>query len=119
EEGWKWVAVAVDFPYTYDEGLREIDGEQPAVSNEGEARLEALREEADRLEDEWSGAEDVPDEVTNRITGIDAEIAAIVSPPLVYDPEEVARAGVFVSIDVDGSLHIERGFMRPEDEPVE
>jgi len=119
EEGWKWVAVAVDFPYTYDDGLREIDGEQPLVSDEGEVRLEALREEADRLEDQWSGADDIPDDVTARVNAIDVEIAAIVSPPLVYDPAEVARAGAFVSIDVDGSLHIERGFVRPEDEPVE
>jgi len=119
EEGWKWVAVAVDFPYTYDDGLREIDGEQPPVSDEGEVRLEALREEADRLEDQWSGADDIPEEVTARVNAIDIEIAAIVSPPLVYDPAEVARAGAFVSIDVDGSLHIERGFVRPEDEPVE
>jgi ParB family chromosome partitioning protein len=42
-----------------------------------------------------------------------------VSRPLIYDPAEVARAGVFVSIDGDGSLYIERGFVRPEDEPVE
>jgi ParB family chromosome partitioning protein len=31
----------------------------------------------------------------------------------------MARAGVFVSIDVDGSLYIERGYVRPEDEPAE
>src|SRR3546814_15604680 len=29
------------------------------------------------------------------------------------------RSGAFVSIDVDGSLHVERGFVRPEDEPAE
>jgi len=119
EEGWKWVAVAVDFPYTYDDGLRTIDGEQPPVSDEGEARLEALREEADRLEDQWSGADDIPEEVTARVNAIDVDIAAIVSPPLVYDPAEVARAGVFISIDVDGSFYVERGFVRPEDEPAE
>ncbi|MBN8816295.1 MAG: ParB/RepB/Spo0J family partition protein [Sphingomonas sp.] len=119
EEGWKWVAVAADFPYTYDDGLRVIDGEQPPVSDEGEARLEALREEADRLEDQWSGADDIPDDVTARVNAIDVEIAAIVSPPLVYDSVEVARAGAFVSIDVDGSLYVERGFVKPEDEPAE
>lgn len=119
EEGWKWVAAAVDFPYTYDDGLRAIDGEQPPVSDEGETRLEALREEADRLEDQWSGADDIPEEVTARVNAIDVEIAAIVSPPLVYDPAEVARAGVFISIDVDGSFYVERGFVRPEDEPAE
>ena len=29
-----------------------------------------------------------------------------------------SRAGVFVSIDSDGSLYVERGYVRPEDEPA-
>ena len=40
--------------------------------------------------------------------------------PSSYDPAEIARAGVFVSIDGEGALRVERGFVRPEDEaPVE
>ena len=35
---------------------------------------------------------------------------------LVYDPAEIARAGVFVSIDAEGLLSIDRGYVRPEDE---
>lgn len=119
EEGWKWVAVAVDFPYDYDDGMRVIDGDQPEMTDADEARLASLREEAESLEEEWSGAGDVPDEVDARVTAIDEEISAIVSRPLVYQPTEMARAGVFVSIDVDGSLYVERGYVRPEDEPAE
>src|SRR5262249_49491797 len=37
--------------------------------------------------------------------------------PVAYDPDEIAFAGAFVSIDRDGSLRIERGYVRPEDEP--
>jgi ParB family chromosome partitioning protein len=33
-----------------------------------------------------------------------------------YDPAEVAQAGIFVSIDGNGELFVERGFVRPEDE---
>lgn len=119
EEGWKWIAVAVDFPYNYDDGMRVIDGEQPALIEEDEAKLASLREEAEALEEAWSGTGDVPDEVDARVTAIDEEISALVSRPLVYDPIEMARAGVFVSIDVDGSLYIERGYVRPEDEPTD
>ncbi|WP_257551687.1 ParB/RepB/Spo0J family partition protein [Sphingopyxis sp. DBS4] len=117
-EGWKWVEQAVDFPYGHTYGLRPIDGEESASSEEDEARLEALREEADRLEDQWAGEEDIPDEIAARIQAIDEEIAPLVSKPLLYDPAEMAIAGAFVSIDVDGSLHIERGYVRPEDEPA-
>lgn len=119
EEGWKWIAVAVDFPYDYDDGMRVIDGDQPEMTEADETRLAVLREEAEALEEEWSGAAEVPDEVDARVTAIDEEISAIVSRPLVYQPTEMARAGVFVSIDVDGSLYIERGYVRPEDEPAE
>jgi ParB family chromosome partitioning protein len=119
EEGWKWIAVAVDFPYDYDDGMRVIDGDQPEMTGEDDARLASLREEAEALEEEWSGAGEVPDEVDARVTAIDEEISDIVSRPPVYQRTEMARAGVFVSIDVDGSLHIERGFVRPEDEPAE
>ena len=119
EEGWKWIAVAVDFAYDYDDGMRVIDGDQPEMTESDEARLAALREEAEALEEEWSSVADVPDEVDARVTAIDEEISAIVSRPLVYQPTEMARAGVFVSIDVDGSLYVERGYVRSEDEPAE
>lgn len=117
EEGWKWVAVAIDFPWNASQGLRALDGEQPALTEEDEARLAALQQEADALEAEWAESSDIPDEVDARITQVDEAIGAIVERPLVYDLEEVARAGVFVSLDRNGSLYIERGFVRPEDEP--
>jgi ParB family chromosome partitioning protein len=117
-EGWKWVEAAVDFQYGHTYGLRAIDGEEPEANAEDEARVEALREEADRLEDEWAGQDEIPDEVSARIEEIDEEIAPLVSKPLIYDPAEVAIAGAFVSIDVDGSLYVERGYVRPEDEPA-
>jgi ParB family chromosome partitioning protein len=117
-EGWKWVEAATDFPYGHTYGHRPLEGEESPSSEEDEARLEALREEADRLEDQWAGEDEVPDEVAARIQAIDEEIAPLVSKPLIYDAAEVAIAGAFVSIDVDGSLHVERGFVRPVDEPA-
>ena len=55
-----------------------------------------------------------------RLGEIETALAAFEARPVVYDPTEIARAGVFVSIDADGDLRIERGYVRPEDEaPVE
>ncbi|WP_315760829.1 ParB/RepB/Spo0J family partition protein [Sphingomonas sp. Y38-1Y] len=117
-EGWKWVVAAVDLPYPYDDGMRPIEGAQPDLTEEQEARLAVLREEADALEAEWAEARDIPDEVHVRVNAIDEEIAALVERPLAYDPEAMARAGVFVTIDHLGNLNIDRGYVRPEDEPV-
>ncbi|SEO22388.1 chromosome partitioning protein, ParB family [Pseudorhodobacter antarcticus] len=36
--------------------------------------------------------------------------------PLIYEAEDVARAGVFVTLDRYGVLALHRGFVRPEDE---
>ena len=36
---------------------------------------------------------------------------------MLYTPEQMAQAGAFVSIDGNGRLLVERGFVRPEDEP--
>lgn len=118
EEGWKWIAVALDFPYGHRFELRELNGEPVPMSDEEESRLAALREEADQLENEWSDADEIPDEVEARITTIDEEIAALLARPLTFDPEEQARAGAFVSIDTYGSLYVDRGYVRAEDEPA-
>ena len=38
---------------------------------------------------------------------------------MAFDPDQTAKAGVFVSIDADGTLLVERGYVRPEDEATE
>ena len=45
-------------------------------------------------------------------------LAAFENRPLRYDPAEIPRAGVFVSIDPEGHVAVERGYVRPEDEPT-
>jgi len=39
--------------------------------------------------------------------------------PLIFGPAEVARTGVYVELDRDGSLAVYRGYVRPEDEREE
>ena len=117
-EGWKWVASAVDLPWDVTNGLRAIDGVPVSRTEQEDARLAELETEAETIEAKWAEDPNVPDEVHERIAAIDAEIGALVERPVIFDTEEMARAGVFVSIGTDGSLSIERGFVRPEDEPV-
>jgi ParB family chromosome partitioning protein len=117
-EGWKWVATAVDLPWDVAHGLRALDGVEVPMSPEEEASLERLEAEAEALEAEWSDAPDVPEEIAARVDAVDTEISALIDRPLTFVPEEMARAGVFVSIDVDGTLSIDRGYVRPEDEPA-
>jgi ParB family chromosome partitioning protein len=116
-EGWKWVETATEFPYGHNYGLRRIAGARRPLTEEEVAQVEALRAEADRLEEDASQADEVPDDVDQRLTEIEAEINALTQRPAAYDPAEIAMAGVFISIDGSGKLRIERGYVRPEDEP--
>src|SRR3546814_12084469 len=65
-EGWKWVAAAVDLPWSASAGMREIDGTLIAPTTEEEATLAALNSEADDLEAKWANEHCVPDEVNAR-----------------------------------------------------
>jgi ParB family chromosome partitioning protein len=58
----------------------------------------------------------MPEEVDRRLGEIETAIAAFEERPVIYDPAEIARAGVFASIDGDGHLRIARGYVQPEDE---
>ncbi|SDR63394.1 ParB family protein [Rhizobiales bacterium GAS113] len=115
-EGWKWIAAAPEFPYGHTAGLRRLTGETVEMTDEERAAREALSEEYDRLEQEHAEADELPEEVDRRLGGIETAIAALEEQPVIYDPAEIAAAGVFVSIDSDGRLRIARGYVRPEDE---
>ena len=117
-EGWKWVDVALDFPYGHTSGLRHISGEPVAMSDDETAAAAALRSEYDRLEQAHAEADELPEEIDQRLGEIEAALAALEERPVKYDPDEIVRAGVFVSIDRSGALRIERGYVRPEDEPA-
>jgi ParB family transcriptional regulator, chromosome partitioning protein len=116
-EGWKWIVVAPDFPYGHTAGLRRLDGQTVDLTNEERASREALRTELDRLEAEYAEADELPDEVDQRLDEIETALIAFQERPIMYDPAAVAYAGAFLSIDGEGNLRIERGYVRPEDEP--
>ena len=94
-EGWKWVEVATDFPYGHTYGLRHLQGERQPLSEEEAATREALRLEADELEATYSEADEIPEEVDARLSEIETAFEAFEQRPVIYAPEDVARAGVF------------------------
>ncbi|MEO7692098.1 MAG: ParB/RepB/Spo0J family partition protein [Sphingomonas sp.] len=119
-EGWKWTEAAPDFPYGHTYGLRQLRGEHPALTEEEQATRDALQAELDGLEETYADAEDLPEEVDERLGEIETAISALDDRPMVFDADEIACAGAFVSIDGSGNLRVERGYVRPEDErPIE
>ena len=118
-EGWKWIEVAMTFPYGHDHGLRQLVGTTIDLTEEERATREALRDEYDRLEAEYAEADELPDEIDTRLGEIEQALEAFERRPMTFDPDQIGKAGVFVSIDADGTLLVERGYVRPEDEARE
>jgi ParB family chromosome partitioning protein len=117
-DGWKWIEVAIDFPYGHSRGLRKLEGVTTALTDEEQATIDALNAEYTKLEAEYESAEELPDDVDERLGEIETALAAFNDRPVSYDTAEVARAGVFVSIDAEGALSVDRGYVRPEDEAL-
>ena len=118
-EGWKWIEVSTDLPYGYSHGLRRLAGEQAPLNTEDSAAHAALLAEYRALEEEYSGHDEYPEDVDAKLGALETALEAFEQRPLIFDPVEVARAGVFVTLDRDGSLTVYRGCVRPEDEPRE
>ncbi|KFC64492.1 ParB domain-containing protein nuclease [Devosia sp. LC5] len=115
-EGWKWVDARVETPYGYGHGLRRLIGTTIPLTDEEQASFDALTTEYEALEAEYAEAEEYPDAVDERVGEIETALAAFEDRPAIYDPAEIARAGVFINIDREGRLSVDRGYVRSEDE---
>jgi ParB family chromosome partitioning protein len=118
DEGWKWVEAAFDFPYGHTSGLRRFYGERAEFTEEELARHDVLKAEYDRLDAEYAAAADYSEETEARLEELGNELDTLNDRRYVFDPEDVARGGAFISLAANGELKIERGFVRPEDEPA-
>jgi ParB family chromosome partitioning protein len=115
-EGWRWIEVAPDFRYGHSFGLRQLRGEEVPPIPAEEAERAALQAEYNQLSETHDASDNLPEEVERRLTEIEEALAVLDDRPLTFDHAEVARAGAFISIDSDGRLLVERGYVRPEDE---
>lgn len=114
-EGWKWAEAHIDYPRAL--GLARVYPHPVERSEDEKARMAALSDEYDVLVGEWDAVEELPPEVEARFKQIDAALDAF-GDGTAYDPEEIARGGVFVILGQDGVARIERGLIRPEDVPA-
>ncbi|MBP2231959.1 ParB family chromosome partitioning protein [Azospirillum agricola] len=119
-EGWRWVEAALGFPYGHSRALRRLSGEPVPLTAAEQATYDALHAEYERLESTDPADLEALEKSALRLNEIDVALRELEERPLVYETAEVARAGVFVSVDAEGRLQVDRGYVRPEDEaPVE
>src|SRR3546814_10113692 len=75
-EGWKWIEVATEFPYGHVRDLRDLEGVPVEISADEQAAIDALNVEYAKLEAEYEDADELPDDVDQRLGEIEAALAA-------------------------------------------
>lgn len=113
-EGWKWTEPHLDFPHAH--GMRRAYPHPVELSAEDQTALQIVQTEFDRLTEQHETAEELPEEVDARFGELENQIEQIEAKRQAYDPGDVARGGAFVILNHDGTIRIERGFIRPEDD---
>ena len=117
-EGWRWTAAYLDFPHAH--GMRRAFRHPVELSEEDATAHDAAHDELEGLNAEWEDADiDLPAEVNARLAELEAEIERIDAKRHAFDPDDIARGGVFVVVAHDGDVRIERGYIRAEDEAPE
>src|SRR6266852_786436 len=86
--GWNWISVAVDFPYGHASGLRELEGKPADLTVEERATIDALNAEQAKLEFDYQDADELPDEVDQRLGEIEAALMAFEERSVLYDPAD-------------------------------
>ncbi|MBE7326217.1 DNA-binding protein, partial [Nocardioides sp. Y6] len=69
-----------------------------------QATIGALNAECAKLVAEYENADELPDEIDQRLGEIETALASFDERPVHYEPADIAIAGVFVSLDADGTL---------------
>jgi ParB family chromosome partitioning protein len=115
-EGWKWIQVTPDFAYQQSAEYKRIHAKPVPLTAPEQKKLDKLQEEYAQLNDEWNDCDD-EQEARPRLDELEKLIAEIEDRDGVWTPDQIALAGAVVSIDHQGKVKIERGFVRPEDMP--
>ncbi|WP_375288510.1 ParB/RepB/Spo0J family partition protein [Sphingomonas sp.] len=115
-EGWKWAEAHIDYPHAH--GMQRFYPQSVPLSDEDEARLEALSAEHDELAEGYSSYDEMPEDVAAKLEAVSDEIDAISAKRYAYDANVIAHGGAFVVLHHDGTVRIERGFVRAEDEAL-
>lgn len=71
------------------------------------------------LEEEYEGQNKLPEAVDARLGDLEMAMEKIETRPLIYDADEITRAGAFVTLDRHCALVVHCGYVRPEDEVCE
>ncbi|ASY61454.1 ParB/RepB/Spo0J family partition protein [Sinorhizobium sp. CCBAU 05631] len=115
-EGWKWVEITADLSHETLHGYGRRYPQPVDLSEEDQAELDRLTAEYDELAEQIN-ADAADDEAEARLEELDKRIDALRDRGEAYEPEAYEIGGTIVTLGYNGAVRIERGLVRPEDDP--
>lgn len=134
EAGWKWAEARISFPYAERSRFAQLrcekvkatkqerDAMQALEADQGRIRarideLEALVYDDDAEEDrEWTPEEQAEhDSLEDQWQALDDQLDAMEEALHEWTPQQKAVAGVVLSIDSDGQVHVTEGLVTADD----
>lgn len=115
-EGWKWVEIRPDLSYEERNACRRAFPDKVKLPKKQAAILCNLAAQYDRLSERLEVNEH-DQRASAALEKVQARIESIEAMTVKWSSKTLSKAGAFVTIDHDGSLGIERGFIRHEDQP--
>jgi ParB family chromosome partitioning protein len=112
-EGWRWVVAEPEFDHQASAAMRRVFAKPVPLSKTERKKLRKLEARYKALFDKYPDG-DVPPDVAAKLERIEAAVETFCKEE--YKTRDVALAGAFVTLANDGSVRIERGFVRAEDE---
>src|ERR1700683_2073023 len=114
-EGWRWVVAEPELDREACGDMRRVFAKPVPLSKSERKRLHKLQARYDALSEKHQHDDEMPAKAAEQLGRIEAAIEALRKEE--YKARDIALAGAFVTLSGDGSVRIERGFVRAEDEP--
>ena len=114
-EGWRWIVAEPELDREACADMRRVFAKPVPLSKTKRKRLRKLQARYDALYEKHQHDDDMPAKAAEQLERIEAAIAALDKHE--YTAKDLALAGAFVAVAGDGSVRVERGFVRAEDEP--
>ena len=113
-EGWKWIEATPEVWWEQSQKDGRIQPNDKPATPERKAEADKLQTEADRIMAEH-GEEPEDEGQLNRLMDLQDKIEALTAGEPSWTADQKAVAGVYVTIDYQGSLDVRRGIVKPED----
>lgn len=110
-KGWKWATAALSVPFAEHQAYDRLMPQTVELTAKEQRKLASLQAKLA----EFEALDELDDDQHQTADTLQAAIDALENKPGLYDPADMARAGVHISIGHDGAPVYAYGLIRPED----